>query len=305
MNGDGYADFAVSAMTEGAGPILARGGAVFVYFGGPDATKLAQPTRLVPPGQATGLGTSLAAVGDVDTDGYDDLVVLQRTDTGTPSLSDTFEARLIVGSASKGADLTTKLAGYSFKLAIDFAEPNALVSPQPGDFDGDGLPDVALGVPTNGSQHIIVLKGRRSLPLTDFFRVNGSHLCGTSPSGAFGTRFTFAGTRADTGKDYLLVARSGYDCTGTSPDALVAIHAGPIVNALSLSTFVDAPAAEQYGLRVGGRIQRAGDPLSCLTVASMCDLWLYCPQGTTYTRQQIPLPGCVPDQARSNINRAQ
>lgn len=306
MNGDGYADFAVSAMTDGTGAIPARGGAVFVYFGGPDVTKLAQPTRLFPPGgQATGLGTSLAAVGDVDTDGYDDLVVLHRSDTGTPSLSDTFEARLIVGSASKGADLTTKLAGYSFKPAIDFAEPNALVSPQPGDFDGDGLPDIALGVPTNGSQHIIVLKGRRALPLTDFFRVNGSHPCGTSPSGAFGARFTFGGTRADTGKDYLLIGRSGYDCTQATPDAFIALQAGPLVNAVSLSTFVSAPAAPVYGLRVGGRIQRSGDPLSCITVASICDLWLYCPQAATYTRQQIPLPGCVPDQSRSNINRAQ
>jgi hypothetical protein len=40
-------------------------------------------------------------------------------------------------------------------------------------------------------------------------------------------------------------------------------------------------------------------------VASVCDLFLYCPQGATYTRQSLTIPGCVPDQSRSNINRAQ
>jgi len=290
-------------------PIAARGGAVYVYFGGPDVTKLGQPTSIAPPGgQATGLGTSLAAVGDVDTDGFDDLVVLYRTPAPLPDggrAPDNFEARLILGSGNKGADLGTNLGAYTFRPGEPFAEPNALVSPQPGDFDGDGFPDIALGVPKDNDHHIIVLRGKRSLPLTDVLRVNGAHSCGTSPSGAFGTRFTFGGTRADTGKDYLVVGRSAYACIGTGPDALVAFHAGQNTAAVSLSTLVSAPAAGQYGLRVGGRIQRAGEPLSCITVASLCDLFLYCPQGVTYTRQQIPLPGCVPDQSRSNINRAQ
>jgi hypothetical protein len=303
MNGDGYADFAVSAVTEGVGGVTARGGAVYLYLGGPDATKLAPPVLIAGANGTSSLGTSLAAVGDVDADGLDDLVALYRRSSGP--LVPVFEARLIVGNAATGADLGPKLDAYSFAPSSDFAEPNALVSPQPGDFDGDGFPDIALGVPTNNDQHIIVLKGKRALPLIDAIRVNGAHACGTSPSGAFGTRFTFAGTSAETGKDYLVVGRSAYACIGTGPDALVAFHAGQNTTAVSLSALVSAPAAGQYGLRVGGRIQRAGEPLSCITIASICDLWLYCPQGATYTRQQLPLPGCVPDQARSNITRAQ
>jgi hypothetical protein len=306
MNGDGYADFAVSAMTQGIGVVSERSGAVFVYFGGPDITKLALPTVIVPPvsGQATGFGTSLAAVGDVDADGFDDLVALYRTPAPSNAPRN-FEARLILGAGAKGADLGPKIDAYQFKPAEAFAEPNALVSPQPGDFDGDGFPDIALGVPNNTDHHIIVVKGKRNLPFDAFLRVNGAHPCGTSPSGAFGTRFTFAGARPDTGKDLLLIGRSAYACSGTSQDALVAIHAGPVTPSVSLSTFVSAPSAGQYGLRVGGRIQREGETQSCFVVASICDLFLYCPQGATYTRQGLTIPGCVPDQSRSNISRAQ
>lgn len=69
VNGDGFDDLIVGATTYG------DGGAAFVYLGGPDVPSTAPDWFAESDVAGTSFGVAVAGVGDVDLDGYDDIVV--------------------------------------------------------------------------------------------------------------------------------------------------------------------------------------------------------------------------------------
>jgi hypothetical protein len=75
VNGDGYADLVVGAIGQDAGAL--QEGNAFVYLGGPTAVPSTPSTTLDnPANQANGyFGRRVASAGDVNADGYADLVV--------------------------------------------------------------------------------------------------------------------------------------------------------------------------------------------------------------------------------------
>lgn len=70
MNGDGNADVIVGAISVGG----ERAGRAYIFFGGPAMDAVADVTLA---GEATGdeFGWSVAPAGDVDGDGYADVIV--------------------------------------------------------------------------------------------------------------------------------------------------------------------------------------------------------------------------------------
>jgi hypothetical protein len=140
-NGDGYGDLAVGIPLADRGEI--DGGMVFVFFGELDGLAT-EPGFSVESNQAGAMfGYALANAGDVDFDGYDDLVVgAPRFTNGQPN-----EGAIFIYSGSEGGLFQSGFremnqAGALFGAALG----------GPGDFDLDGSGDVAVGAPrwTNG-----------------------------------------------------------------------------------------------------------------------------------------------------------
>jgi hypothetical protein len=136
LNGDGYADIAIGA--PGQDGDAADAGAVFVYFGsasGPSAS--AGWTRL---GESAGgrLGTSVSAAGDIDGDGFADLLAGAPRENNGESASG--EACLFLGAASGPGSVPA----WSAAGEVDPSEfGNSVCSA--GDFNGDGFGDVVVG----------------------------------------------------------------------------------------------------------------------------------------------------------------
>ncbi len=122
VNGDGYSDIAV---TDGAA------GAAYVFYGGPLGTQVAGYTEL--PGMGGGgfgIIASIAAAGDVNGDGYGDVVfdtydvnVVLVFEGGPMGVSTTATTTLSINSASVAAAGDTDGDGYD-DLAVSSEDPS-------------------------------------------------------------------------------------------------------------------------------------------------------------------------------------
>jgi FG-GAP repeat/FG-GAP-like repeat/Stigma-specific protein, Stig1 len=152
VNGDGYADVAVGA------PYLGHNvGRAFVYLGGAGGLTTSPAVTLTGPlGGRTAFGDPIASAGDVNGDGYADLVV----------------------AAPRALGLTGRVYVYLGGAKGVVASPAATwLDPEPqsgfggsfasaGDVNGDGYADVVVGAPSaaNGAGRVYVYLGGSSGP---------------------------------------------------------------------------------------------------------------------------------------------
>lgn len=142
LNGDGYSDIMVgSTLNDAGGPDAGR---VYVYFGGPGADNIAD-RRFT--GTAGSLQGACAAAGDVNDDGYDDVVVGARWAPGGGRA----DVHLGGPTVDEVADVTLTAIGAN---QLGYSVAGA------GDVDGDGFDDVIVGVPgfggTKGRAHLFL-----------------------------------------------------------------------------------------------------------------------------------------------------
>ena len=132
VNGDGFGDLAVGA--AGSGQVFVFHGSVIGFRATPDATLTGMTGR--------SFGASLAGVGDIDHDGYADLLVAE------PGPARELSPRVMLYRGGPSGVVT---AAPAQTLSMPSADPVAswgAAVGSAGDFDGDGNEDVLVGAPS-------------------------------------------------------------------------------------------------------------------------------------------------------------
>ncbi len=142
VNGDGFDDILVGA--DGESSAGAEAGAAYLLYGpfGPGTFSLAGAADAKLTGQAAGdhAGWSVAGAGDVDGDGYDDILVgAYLADAGG---ADSGAAYLLYGPVD--SDLSLDDADVIL-VGEDAGDSAGCFVAGAGDLDGDGLDDLAIG----------------------------------------------------------------------------------------------------------------------------------------------------------------
>ncbi|RLC38737.1 hypothetical protein DRH27_01545, partial [Candidatus Falkowbacteria bacterium] len=144
VNADGYADFIVGAYMHDAGSSTAANlGQAYIYLGGPDLDSTADITLSGDNNNAR-FGTAVAGAGDVNGDGYDDVIVgaYAHNNFGTEDIR-WGRAYLYYGGQSMDniPDFTmlSNEAIARLGLAVNKA----------GDVNGDGYADIIVGADAN------------------------------------------------------------------------------------------------------------------------------------------------------------
>jgi hypothetical protein len=141
INGDGYSDVVVGAFTSTSISFTAEG-YVYVYYGSATGLGSTQDLLLIDGGSnSAAFGFSVGSAGDVNGDGYSDVVVGTRAYDG--SVADEGAAMIYYGSPTglpNGPNLILQngdqaLARFGFSVG------------SAGDVNGDGYSDVMVGAP--------------------------------------------------------------------------------------------------------------------------------------------------------------
>ncbi len=263
VNRDGAADMLVGApnYNSGAGGL----GAAFVYYGAMIGPNVAPATLLE--GNLTGLelGGSVAAVGDINGDGYDDVVAgSQHYDHDE---IDEGGALIYLGGAT-GLNVTPVMTLESNQAGAQFGYSVAGA----GDLNGDGYDDVVVGADLYDEESLwdagaafVYYGGPAGLSVTSVVTLQSHQF------GAFlGRSVSGAGDLNGDGYGDLLVGASGYD-DGESNEGAVFVYYGGAAG-LSVTPAVTLEcnqATSRFGYSVAGGSDVNGDGYDDVLVGAM------------------------------------
>ena len=167
VNGDGYADVIVGAPAYTI--TLASEGAAFAYYGSPTGLGTIQDWKIAGGQQEARFGASVGTAGDVNGDGYDEVIV------GAPFYSVSQSAQQGLTLAFRGSETGLGTMVYWSTDGGQARTRFGTSAGTAGDVNNDGYADAIVGAPGHMRQRTIygrayVFRGAKDPPPTsDFF----------------------------------------------------------------------------------------------------------------------------------------
>lgn len=229
VNGDGFADVLVGVYGDDDGGSDA--GAAYVLHGPISSGPLGSDVKLVGEDASDQAGLFGSAGGDIDGDGYDDILVgAPYDDDGGSNAGAVY---LVYGPASADLDLSAADAKLIGEDAGDYAGRPGTA----GDFDGDGFADVLVGGYEDDSGGtdagaVYVVYGPISGDL-DLSRAD-LKIVGEDADDHAGVSASTAGDVDNDGYSDLLIG-ANYDDSGGTDAGAVYLVSGPLSASLDLS----------------------------------------------------------------------
>jgi len=284
VNGDGYDDLVIGA--SGADPGgKPYAGSSYVVFG--KASGFAASLKLSTLNGANGFrldgaqqfystGTSVSSAGDVNGDGYADIII-----GSVPRTAGVKTSSYVVFGKASGFDATLDLSTLNgtngFRLnGVTADDRTGRSVSSAGDVNGDGFDDLIVGAPSGskyadpaGSSYIVFGKASgftASLDLTSLNGSNGFRLAGDASGDSTGISVSAAGDVNGDGFDDLIVGASGADPSGklnAGSTYVVFGKASGFAATLNLSTLNGANGFRLDGAAAGDNsgisVKAAGD----------------------------------------------
>ncbi|MEZ4652609.1 MAG: VCBS repeat-containing protein [Candidatus Eisenbacteria bacterium] len=317
-NGDGYLDFLVGATGAAGGD-----GRAYLFLGGPGVDGVADVTFVPFESSPFEFGASVAALGDVSGDGYDDVGV------GNPGGDQGYHIYYggpgingqVDDTGPSGGESSTGLGDVNDDGALDYAvgDPSSAVvtirmgrppfrssqnwtlrGPQGssfgssiaghGDLDGDGIEDLAVGAPLDDlggadAGRVFVYLGRRS-----FDDTADLVLTGMDAGDRFGSAVAFVSDLNGDGFDELAVGAPFATAGGTASGRIAVFFGGPLLDSVP-DLVIDGSAQDRLGTAVAGLSGEPGALASLVIGAPASSGFPSAVEAHGFARYHLTAPG--------------
>ncbi|SDH39154.1 FG-GAP repeat-containing protein [Dyadobacter soli] len=248
VNGDGYGDIIIGARDYSDGQN--KEGAAFIFPGSNSGIVAGLSQTLQKDVANAGLGTSVSGAGDINRDGFADVVI------GAPNFAsgqNTFGAIYIYyGSSNNGAQNPTMIQGYSVNSGFGSDVSSA------GDINGDGFSDViagayaeSLGEVQEGAAYIF--QGANG-----GINSAGKVLQSNQPNAWFGASVASAGDVNADGFGDIVVGAPYYDKNEFN-EGVAFVYYGNSSGVISANPAPAILEINMLGAQFGSSVQSAGD----------------------------------------------